>query len=762
MASIITNQSALQALQAVNAASRDLAATQRRVSTGLKVANAKDNGAIYVIAQGMRAEVGAWSAAMQSVSRASSALDVTAAALDSINNLLSDLKELGVAYADLSLPESSRRALRADMEAHISQIDRQAKEASFDGLNFLHGVGVAATVFSTAQYSLASSTKTPLSFLTPMSSGANTAVSRSMTTTTDYAIPRSALTPDSFTKILGLRQVASGTSVATDRMVFSSPANVGFDRSNPRPWPEYGTAGRVDLWLDAFASPNSFEVWHGGQRVAASGQPYIAGAGVTGPTAPVVGQTMLSFDYDPAKGKSYEIRATGAGEWAFEYNYERGPGQSAASAPSSHPVGVTSRSDWPAPGPPIDLRPETSGPSPALGGAVSTPVIDGGVHAGRVDLLFDAFETADIVEIYQNGVRVAATGQPAGVGGSAVAAGVPVSGQQVLSFDYDPANGQSLEFKFNENNSHAGAGWVVGGIELYPFGSPATTANFQTTTAQIITTSTFREAFESIGSDPLLLTPETEAVGSASKSYILDAGSKHGRVDLWVDAYADADIIEVWQNGVRVGASGELYASGGAGVSPGSARSGDVFISFDYDPAKGQQLEFKFNADNPLKTGAWTVGGLVLQDIGAPPPTSTQSTTFPEPGEVFPDLEFIRSADGDDLLIASRNMTASGLRLTGLDWDDPADLLSRIGSAVERAIKAASYFGTQQSHVELSLRFMGRLQDALETGIGNLVDADLAKESARLQAQQVRQQLAVQSLSVANSQPNWLLSLFER
>ena len=53
------------------------------------------------------------------------------------------------------------------------------------------------------------------------------------------------------------------------------------------------------------------------------------------------------------------------------------------------------------------------------------------------------------------------------------------------------------------------------------------------------------------------------------------------------------------------------------------------------------------------------------------------------------------------------------------------------------------------------------MSDALEAGIGNLVDADMAKESARLTALQVQQQLGVQALSIANQSPQIILSLFK-
>lgn len=758
MSSIITNRSALQALQAVNAANRHLTASQMRVSTGLKIAGPKDNGAIYAIAQGMRAESVGWGAAAQSLSRAQSALDIAGAAMNGINDVLLQIREKASAYADASLSENSRALIRADIEALIRQVDGQADLASFDGLNFLSGIGIAATVYSSAEYRLPASPDTPQSFLTPMSAGAAASVSRRMTTQTTYSVPYSPLTPDSFAQMSGLREVAQGTSPRADRTIVPAGATLLVDRSSDHVWSNYATAGRVDFWVDAFTDPNGLEVWQDGARVAATGQPYVAGGGSTGPAMPTAGQTMLSFDYDPSDGRSFEIRSTGGGAWAFEDARESGPTSAATGAPASHVVLIESRSS-PTALPGVNLRPETSGTSPSSLGE-RTISLDGGANAGRVDLLFDAYETADIVEIYQNGVRVAATGQAYASGGGAVGAGTSVTGQTVLSFDYDPAAGQTLEFRFNENNAHTGAGWVAGGLELYPSGSPAIASSFPTSTVQVISTSTYREAASSLGSDPSVLTPETEATAGASRTYILDGGDKSGRVDLWVDAYEDADVVEIWHNGVRVAASGQGYIAGGGSVAAGTPESGQILLSFDYDHTLGQPLEFRFN-DGIEVSGAWTVGGLVLQDSSASPPDpNSEPIVWNQSGEVFPDMSFIRTGKGEPLLIASRNMTAAGLRLTGIDWNDPSDLMVRAEQAIERAIEAATHFGTRAKLVETLLGQNQKLRDTLETGIGNLVDADLAKESAKLQAQQIRQQLAVQTLGIANTEPQWLLNLF--
>jgi flagellin len=68
--------------------------------------------------------------------------------------------------------------------------------------------------------------------------------------------------------------------------------------------------------------------------------------------------------------------------------------------------------------------------------------------------------------------------------------------------------------------------------------------------------------------------------------------------------------------------------------------------------------------------------------------------------------------------------------------------------------------GSQTKALEVQKTFLGKLSDSIEVGIGNLVDADLAKESARLQALQVKQQLGAQALSIANSAPSIVLSFF--
>ncbi len=86
--------------------------------------------------------------------------------------------------------------------------------------------------------------------------------------------------------------------------------------------------------------------------------------------------------------------------------------------------------------------------------------------------------------------------------------------------------------------------------------------------------------------------------------------------------------------------------------------------------------------------------------------------------------------------------------------------LTEMEGLVQTAIDSAAAFGSAEMRLDTQREFVTGLSDALKTGIGTLVDADLEEVSAKLQAQQVQQQLAMQALSIANQSPQILLSLF--
>jgi flagellin len=75
---------------------------------------------------------------------------------------------------------------------------------------------------------------------------------------------------------------------------------------------------------------------------------------------------------------------------------------------------------------------------------------------------------------------------------------------------------------------------------------------------------------------------------------------------------------------------------------------------------------------------------------------------------------------------------------------------------------AAAALGSISSRIDMQNDFISKLTDSLDRGIGRLVDADMEEESARLSALQVQQQLGIQSLSIANSNAQNILSLFRQ
>ena len=76
------------------------------------------------------------------------------------------------------------------------------------------------------------------------------------------------------------------------------------------------------------------------------------------------------------------------------------------------------------------------------------------------------------------------------------------------------------------------------------------------------------------------------------------------------------------------------------------------------------------------------------------------------------------------------------------------------------AIDGAATLGASAARLSEQNEYIGKLTDAMKTGIGTLVDADMEEASAKLQALQVQQQLGIQSLSIANQAPQSILSLF--
>ncbi len=151
--SVNTNVGAMVALQNLNATSNELNITQARINTGKKIANAKDNGAVWAIAQNQRSTSRALDAVRESLQRGQSTVDVAISAGETVSDLLLQMKEKALAAADASLDSTSRTALNADFQALRDQLARAVSNADFNGINMVKAGGTTIAALANADAS---------------------------------------------------------------------------------------------------------------------------------------------------------------------------------------------------------------------------------------------------------------------------------------------------------------------------------------------------------------------------------------------------------------------------------------------------------------------------------------------------------------------------------------------------------------------------------------------------------------------------------
>lgn len=127
----------------------------------------------------------------------------------------------------------------------------------------------------------------------------------------------------------------------------------------------------------------------------------------------------------------------------------------------------------------------------------------------------------------------------------------------------------------------------------------------------------------------------------------------------------------------------------------------------------------------------------------------------------------LANADGSkNVTVAAQNMRFGGSIVTLASTASFATataantLIATVDTSITNVSKALANLGTGSRSLKIHSDFVGKISDSLEAGVGALVDADLAKESAKLQALQTKQQLGIQALSIANQSAGSLLSLF--
>src|SRR3954468_24793301 len=146
--SVNTNGSALVALQNLSVTQHDLQSTQNIISTGKKINTAKDNGAVWSIANTMQGKVTAFDSVKDSLNRAQSTIDVAMSAGQQVSDLLTQMKAKVLAASDTSLDSTSRTALNEDFKSLRDQIAKVVSNADFNGINMVKSGGT--TVYALA------------------------------------------------------------------------------------------------------------------------------------------------------------------------------------------------------------------------------------------------------------------------------------------------------------------------------------------------------------------------------------------------------------------------------------------------------------------------------------------------------------------------------------------------------------------------------------------------------------------------------------
>jgi len=114
-----------------------------------------------------------------------------------------------------------------------------------------------------------------------------------------------------------------------------------------------------------------------------------------------------------------------------------------------------------------------------------------------------------------------------------------------------------------------------------------------------------------------------------------------------------------------------------------------------------------------------------------------------------------------DITLASGTTTVATISISATTSDaDIEAMISGVDTAIQSMTTAASDLGSAKSRIDLQSNFVGNLMDAVDRGVGQLVDADMSAESTRLNALQVQQQLGIQAMSIANGNSQAILSLF--
>ena len=312
--------------------------------------------------------------------------------------------------------------------------------------------------------------------------------------------------------------------------------------------------------------------------------------------------------------------------------------------------------------------------------------------------------------------------------------------ERIVAAQGDNVDRTKLQDEVNELRDQIGS--VVGAAQF----NGLNLVDGSTTTTDVLS-SLDRDASGAVSASSITVTGANLSTGGYTFNDVFDAGAGGATVSNNADTFA-ISLDDTASEVITI----QDPATNGAWVA------GDT-VSIQLGD---QEVSYTLTADDVAAT---TTSDLVavglknsIDDLGIDVDVDYDSGT---PGE----LSFTNNTGEDMTISGSFKNAGSGdlAALAAIDVSTSAGATSALASIeglITTTIDAAAAFGTVESRISTQSDFVSKLSDSLTSGIGSMVDADMEETSARLQALQVQQQLATQSLSIANQAPQQLLSLF--
>src|SRR5579859_728623 len=146
--SVNTNTGAMIALQSLNKTNSQLAAAQKQVSTGFRVADSTDDGAAYAIAQNVRSTVGALTSANQQLGNVQGLLSTTQSSLNNISNTMTSMRDVLVKLSDSSVTSTDRTNYIAQYNSLLSNVKTFIQDANYNGKTLVGDISGGSGTFA--------------------------------------------------------------------------------------------------------------------------------------------------------------------------------------------------------------------------------------------------------------------------------------------------------------------------------------------------------------------------------------------------------------------------------------------------------------------------------------------------------------------------------------------------------------------------------------------------------------------------------------